>query len=158
MKIRNMIPTDAESVLQIYQQGVETHNATFQTHIPSWEEWDKTHSPKCRLVAVLNDRVLGWVAISPVSKREVYQGVAEVSIYVEEHFRKKGIGKLLLKSLIAESEKEGFWTLQSSVFPENIGSLKIHEDLHFRRVGFREKIAKLEGSWRNTVLLERRRK
>ena len=156
MKIEMMIDDHWPDVRKIYEQGIATRNATFQTLAPSWEEWDKAHSSEVRLVAVINQQVVGWAAISPVSTRYVYRGVAEVSVYVNSDFRGNGVGFKLLQALIHLSEEKGFWTLQAGIFPENIASLKIHENLGFRVVGTREKIGKMEETWRNTMLLERR--
>jgi phosphinothricin acetyltransferase len=153
---RQMTPSDWTAVAEIYKQGIDTGNATFQHEIPTWDEWDKTHLKTCRILAEGKKHVVGWAALLPVSGRSVYSGVAEVSVYVSTDYRGKGIGSELLKKLIYESEKEGFWTLQAVIFPENKASLKIHKDYGFREVGYREKIGKMKGIWRNTVLLERR--
>jgi phosphinothricin acetyltransferase len=156
MTIRNLELTHYPSVKKIYEEGILTGNATFQTEAPAWEEWNNSHLQHSRLVAIENDEVLGWAALTAVSGRCVYAGVAEVSVYVSANARGKGIGKLLLEKLIEESEKHNLWTLQAGVFPENSASLKIHEALAFRRIGLREKIGKMKGVWRDTVLLERR--
>lgn len=156
MKITMLLPEHWEAVKTIYEEGIATGNATFQTTAPSWEEWDAAHSKKPRLVAVENDTVLGWAAITPVSGRCVYAGVGEVSVYVSAAARGKGVGKQLLQALITESEKENLWTLQAGVFPENEASLAIHKACGFRIVGTREKIGKMNGVWRDTVLLEKR--
>jgi len=128
----------------------------FKPRPPSCEEWDKAHSTKPRLVAVDNDEVLGWAAITPVSGRCVYAGVGELSVYVSAAARGKGIGKQLLQALIEESEKENFWTLQAGIFPENISSLFIHQSCGFRMIGTRERIGQMNGVWRDTILLEKR--
>jgi L-amino acid N-acyltransferase YncA len=151
-----LTPVDWPSIAEIYRQGIATGNATFETKVPEWPVWDQSHHEKCRLIVMSDGEVSGWAALIPVSKRSVYSGVAEVSIYIAVRFRGSGLGKLLLEKLVRESEKEGFWTLQASIFPENGASLKIHKDLGFREVGFRERIAEMNGTWRNTVLLERR--
>jgi L-amino acid N-acyltransferase YncA len=143
-------------VKQIYEQGLATGNSTFQTSAPDWKEWDSSHIANCRLVGIENDQVVGWAALTPVSGRCVYAGVAEVSVYVDESFRGKGFGTTLLEALIQESEKNNLWTLQAGIFPENVPSISIHEALGFRQVGYREKIGQLRGVWRDTVLLERR--
>ncbi|MCS4436176.1 GNAT family N-acetyltransferase [Aquiflexum gelatinilyticum] len=156
--IEPMNPSHWEDVSTIYAEGIQTGNATFQLVIPTWQEWDKDHLKKCRLVCLFEGKVIGWAALTPVSGRCVYAGVAEVSVYVAERFRGKKIGFQLLEQLIKESEDENFWTLQSGIFPENSGSIKIHEKLGFRIVGFREKIRKMNGKWRDTLLLERRSK
>lgn len=156
--LRNMVPKDWESVAAIYKEGIDTGNATFQKEIPAWEEWDKGHLKNCRIIAELNNEIAGWAALSPVSGRCVYAGVAEVSVYVGNYFKGKKIGQKLLEKLIEESEAAGIWTLQAGIFPENTASLFIHEKLGFRHVGYREKIGKMDGKWRNTVLVERRSK
>jgi len=156
MLITKLLPEHWEAVKTIYEEGIATGNATFQTTAPSWEEWDAAHSKKPRLVAVEKDTVLGWAAITPVSGRCVYAGVGEVSVYVSATARGKGVGKQLLQALITESEKENLWTLQAGVFPENEASLAIHKACGFRIVGTREKIGKMNGIWRDTVLLEKR--
>lgn len=158
MDIRNLLPSDWDSVKSIYDKDIATGNATFQTNAPSWEEWDSSHLSTCRIVAVLDDKVLGWAALTPVSSRCVYAGVAEVSVYVDPEQSGKGTGLALLEELVALSEAEGIWTLQAGIFPENIGSLRIHEKAGFRTLGVREKIGKQNGLWRDTVLLERRSK
>ena len=156
MNIINMEPKHWEPVRKIYEEGIATGNATFQTSSPSWEEWDKAHSAKPRLVAVDNNEVMGWAALTPVSGRCVYAGVGEVSVYVRAAARGKGIGKKLLLALIEESEKENFWTLQAGIFPENTTSLSIHKACGFRIIGTRERIGQINGVWRDTVLLEKR--
>ncbi len=154
--IRLMTANDWNAVVEIYKQGIATGNATFQQTAPTWEEWDADHIKNCRLVLEINNEVVGWAALTAVSGRCVYAGVAEVSVYVSELHRGKKIGRSLLEQLISESETEGLWTLQAGIFPENIGSIKIHEALGFRKIGYREKIGKMKGIWRDTVLLERR--
>lgn len=155
--IGKMKTEDWEGVREIYLEGIKTGNSTFQTQAPDWEEWDTGHSSECRLVAKKRDDVLGWAALSPVSSRCVYSGVAEVSIYVGEKYRKNNIGTNLLKELVKISERNGFWTLQAGVFPENKASLLLHKKYGFREVGIREKIGKMKnGEWRDVVLLERR--
>lgn len=157
IKIVEMIPEDWKSVSQIYLKGIETGLATFQTNVPSYDEWDKGHILKCRLVAKKDDEVLGWAALSPVSSRSVYSGVAEVSIYIHPEYKGLQIGFKLLKALVDQSESEGFWTLQASITRENIPSIKLHEKCGFRIIGYREKIAKMpSGKWHDTILMERR--
>jgi phosphinothricin acetyltransferase len=153
---RNMTPHDWPSVSRIYEEGISTGDATFQKKSPSREEWDYEHLVSCRIVAESDGMVVGWVALSPVSGRCVYAGVAEVSIYVSEKYRGMNIGKNLLHRLISESEKEGLWMLQAGIFPENKASLKIHQDAGFRIVGYREKVGKMGDRWRDNMLLERR--
>ena len=156
--IREMAPADWELVRSIYLEGLATDDATFETEAPGWEKWDNGHLSVARLVAVsqTDGRVIGWAALGRVSSRAVYGGVAEVSVYVSGPFRGKGVGKALLKQLIAQSEQNGVWTLQASVFPENTASLALHNLCGFRVVGTRHRIGKLQGIWRDTVLLERR--
>src|SRR5207302_5314766 len=154
-----MQSTDWEQVRTIYQEGIATGHATFETEVPSWEQWDAAHLPFARLVARAGreaGRVAGWAALSPVSQRCVYGGVAEVSVYVSQTQRRSGIGRQLLEALISESERNGIWTLQAGMFPENVGSLALHRRSGFREVGRRERIGKLNGVWRDTILLERR--
>ena len=155
--IREMVPRDWEAIRSIYLEGLATGEATFETAAPSWEQWIKNHLTVPRLVAIIpNESRVGWAALTMVSARAVYSGVAEVSIYVAGEFRGKGIGSDLLKQLIDESEHEGIWTLQASVFPENVASLTLHKICGFREVGVRRRIGRLQGRWRDTVLLERR--
>lgn len=143
-------------VQRIYEEGIQTGNATFEQSAPGWEVWDKGHLPHPRLVATDNDLVLGWAALTPVSGRCVYAGVAEVSVYVSTSARGRGIGKLLLQKLVQDSELHNLWTLQAGIFPENMASIKLHEACGFRVVGRRERIGQLNGVWRDTLLLERR--
>jgi L-amino acid N-acyltransferase YncA len=156
VKINKMLPDDWGQVRDIYLEGIATGNATFQKEAPSWEAWDNGHIKECRLVARAEGNVIGWAALSAISSRCVYAGVAEVSIYVSQTSNVKGVGTQLLKTLIEKSEESGFWTLQSGIFPENIPSLKIHKKCGFREVGRRERIGKMDGVWRDTILLERR--
>lgn len=151
-----MFESDWEQVRTIYIEGLATGNATFETIAPDWEDWNAGHLPHSRLVARSGDRVFGWAALSPVSKRRVYEGVAEVSVYVGANGRGHGIGNALMSALIRISEQNGIWTLQSSVFPENETSVKLHLRNGFREVGRRERIAQLAGIWRDTIILERR--
>ena len=147
------------SVKEIYEMGIITGNATFETEAPGWEAWDKNHLKTCRIVVVdEKENVTGWAALSPVSERCVYGGVAEVSVYIHPGSQGKGIGKKILEELIRESEKQNLWTLQAGIFPENAASLHLHGQLGFRKVGYREKIGKMKNVWRDTVLLERRSK
>jgi len=158
MTIQNLEPAHYSSVKRIYEEGIATGNATFQTEAPEWDEWNNSHLQHSRLVAIENGELLGWAALTPVSGRCVYAGVAEVSVYVSTKARGKGVGKFLLEKLIEESERNNIWTLQAGVFPENASSLKIHEASGFRKIGLREKIGKMKGIWRDTVLLEKRSK
>ena len=149
---------DWDQVRSIYLEGVREGNSTFETEAPSWEAWDEAHLARPRLVMRAADQVLGWAALSPVSKRQVYSGVAEVTIYVTQAARGKGIGRALLEALIEASERAGMWTLQASIFPENVASIELHLKCGFREVGNRERIAMLNGVWRDTILFERRSK
>ncbi len=155
MIVRPMSPADHQSVLDIYEQGLATGLATFETAVPTWEEWDKTHLNSPRLVAT-SEGVVGWAALSPASSRAVYRGVAEDSVYVAQSHRGQRIGSALLAALISASEELGFWTLQASMFPENDGSIRLHEAFGFRIIGLRKQIAQLDGVWRDTLLMERR--
>lgn len=154
--IHPMTSAHGPSVLAIYEAGISTGNATFQTAAPTWEEWDATHLKSCRLVALEDNKVLGWAALTPVSGRCVYAGVAEVSVYVATAAQGKGTGTALLQALIQQSEENKLWTLQAGIFPENTGSIKIHEACGFRIVGRRERIGKMGDTWRDTLLLEKR--
>jgi L-amino acid N-acyltransferase YncA len=154
--IRDMREIDGPLVLEIYRLGIGSGQATFETSAPSWKDWNNNHLEHSRFVALMNDRVAGWVAISPVSQRAVYKGVSEVSIYVHPGHHGKGIGSALMDRLIKSSEEHGIWTLYSAVFPENAATMRLHEKSGFRIIGTREKIAQLHGVWRDTVLLERR--
>jgi phosphinothricin acetyltransferase len=145
-----------QSVKIIYEEGIKTGNATFQQSAPKWEEWNNSHVAHSRIVALVDNKIVGWAALTPVSGRCVYEGVAEVSVYVAEKFRGQKIGSALLRELIKQSEVNNIWTLQAGIFPENKGSIKIHEENGFRTVGYREKIGKRNGVWRNTILMERR--
>jgi phosphinothricin acetyltransferase len=148
-----------EQVRAVYLEGLATGQATFETEAPEWEEWDAAHLPSARLVLTEKDaggEVLGWAALSTVSRRRVYEGVAEVSVYVAARARGLGIGVALLHALVEESERKGVWTLQASVFPENAASVALHARCGFREVGRRERIGRLGGLWRDTLLLERR--
>jgi len=153
-----MTASDWEQVRAIYVEGLREGNSTFETQAPSWEAWDEAHLKSPRLVMRADDKVLGWAALSAVSRRSVYSGVAELTIYVTESARGKGIGRALLEQLIEESEQAGIWTLQASIFPENVASIELHLKCGFREVGRRESIAKLNGVWRDTILFERRSK
>lgn len=156
LEISSMTADDWPAVREIYRQGIATGDATFENEVPDWQTWDRGHLPRCRLVVRTDNHVVGWAALSPVSKRQVYAGVAEVSLYVAAKARGRGIGKTLLRALIAASESEGIWTLQAGIFPENAASLALHKANGFREVGTRHRIGKLGNCWRDTVLLERR--
>jgi phosphinothricin acetyltransferase len=156
IEITQMTEADWPEVARIYAAGIETGHATFETDAPTWEQWDSGHLSSCRLVARDGPEIVGWAALSPVSDREVYAGVAEVSVYVDPLRAGEGIGTHLMEGLIDESETNGVWTLQSSVFRENGATLALHFRHGFREVGYRERIARHHGTWRNTVILERR--
>jgi phosphinothricin acetyltransferase len=156
LRIREMAASDWPSVRAIHEEGIATRNATFETQPREWDEWDAAHHERCRFVAVRAGTVVGWAATSPVSKRPVYAGVAEVSIYIAAAARGQGVGRRLLDSLIAAAETNGVWTLQAGVFPENEATLRLHEGAGFRAVGRRERIGRHFGRWRDTILLERR--
>jgi L-amino acid N-acyltransferase YncA len=147
---------DWNSVRIIYIEGIRSGNATFEKSAPEWEQWDKEHLAACRLVARCGSEVLGWAALSAVSHRRVYAGVAEASVYVAERARGRGIGRALLSALNTSSEQEGIWTLQAAIFPENTASLELVRSLGFRVVGTRERLGCTDGRWRDVVLLERR--
>jgi L-amino acid N-acyltransferase YncA len=149
---------DWDAVRAIYREGIATGNATFETDVPAWEAWDKSHLRACRLVAKADGRVVGWAALNPYSSRRAYAGVAGLSIYVSASARGQGIGRALLGALIEASERAGLWTLQAGIFPENAASLALHRSHGFREVGRRERIGRLNGVWRDVVLMERRSK
>jgi phosphinothricin acetyltransferase len=145
-------------VSEIYLEGIMSGNATFETVVPSWEQWNDAHHHFGRLVGLQEDEPVGWAALSPVSRRAVYSGVAEVSVYIAAQTRGRGYGRALLNALIEEAEQNGIWTLQAGIFPENTASVELHKSCGFRIVGVRERIGNLNGVWRDTVLLERRSK
>lgn len=157
--IRSLEQEDWTSVREIYVQGIATGDATLETSSPEWQSWDQSHIASLRFVAISETgEIAGWAALTPVSGRCVYAGVAEVSVYIGSHFRGQKIGDTLLKYLILESEKAGYWTLQAGIFPENVPSIKLHEKNGFRVIGYRENIGKMKGVWRSVNLLERRSK
>lgn len=156
LSIEVMSPADWGAVREIYGEGIATGDATFETDVPSEPDWDRAHLQACRLVARTDHRVIGWAALSRVSERPVYRGVAEVSVYVSAAARGHSIGSRLLHALIEASERAGVWTLQAGVFPENDASLRLHEACGFRRVGTRYRLGELRQQWRDVVLLERR--
>ncbi|MEJ2703078.1 MAG: GNAT family N-acetyltransferase [Sedimentisphaerales bacterium] len=156
--IEKMKDEDWPAVKAIYEEGIATGNATFEADAPDWEQWDKHHLCDCRLIVRSADEIIGWFALSLVSNRCVYNGVAEGSLYVKSSARGKGVGKALLKAAVEESERLGFWTLQSGVFPENAASIAMQKACGFRQVGIREKIGCMDGKWRDVVLMERRSK
>jgi phosphinothricin acetyltransferase len=156
MKVNAMQPEDWDAIRAIYLEGIATGNATFQQTAPDWKQWDQAHLTCCRLAARSDTGVLGWAALSAVSRRPVYAGVAEVSIYVAESARGQGVGNALMSTLMEASERAGIWTLQSGIFPENTASIALHQRHGFRVVGVREKIGCLNGRWRDVVMMERR--
>jgi L-amino acid N-acyltransferase YncA len=157
--IRNLEPDDWAAVREIYSEGIATGDATLETSPPEWETWDKSHTPDLRFVSVSDSgEISGWAALTPVSGRCVYAGVAEVSVYVGSRFRGQRVGDIILKHLIGQSEKSGYWTLQAGIFQENMASMKLHEKNGFRLIGYRENIGKMNGVWRSVNLLERRSK
>jgi phosphinothricin acetyltransferase len=155
IEIRDLLPLDWEEVVRIYEHGIATGVATFETQPPSWERWDAAH-PEIRVVAELEGRVAGWCALSPVSDRGCYRGVAEESVYVAAWAQGRGVGRALLEEVIARSEAAGIWTLQAGIFPENKPSLRLHLGCGFRLVGVRERLGESDGAWRDVLLLERR--
>ncbi|EMZ9272764.1 N-acetyltransferase [Klebsiella pneumoniae] len=154
--IRKMHEEDWCAVREIYQEGIATGNATFQTAAPEWLELNEGHLQDCRYVATVDNRVVGWAALSPFSRRHAYRGVAELSIYVSTHFQGKGAGRALLSGLIKGSESAGFWTLLAGIFPENQASVALHRSQGFREVGCRENVGEMNGKWRDVLILERR--
>ena len=154
--IDEMREEDWEQVRSIYLEGIATGHATFETEAPVWEHWNLSHLPGCRMVARSGKIIKGWAALSPVSGRCVYAGVAETSVYVRDRYRGEGVGRALLEALVSASEKAGIWTLQAGIFPENLASLALHERCGFRQVGRRTRIGRMNGLWRDTLLLERR--
>jgi L-amino acid N-acyltransferase YncA len=156
--IEKMKDQDWPSVKTIYEDGIATGDATFETEAPDWQQWDQSHLRDCRLVAKSSGEIIGWFALSPVSERCAYNGVAEGSLYVKSSVRGKGAGKALLKTAIEESERLGIWTIQSGTFPENKASIAMQKSCGFREVGVREKIGCMNGRWRDVVLMERRSK
>lgn len=152
-----MTPQHWPSVREIYAAGIATGNATFETEEPGWPRWDATHLPEHRFVVLDDDgRVLGWAAVSPISDRCAYAGVVESSVYIHPHAQGRGVGTALLGTLIASTEAAGIWTIQTGVFPENTASVALHERVGFRTVGIRRRLGRLDGRWRDVVLLERR--
>ena len=155
--LRPMSPADWPAVEEIYRQGIESGNATFETEVPSWESWDAARSPECRIMADMDGQVVGFASLSPVSGRCVYGGVREVTIYVAESARGRGVGGQLLSRLVAATEEHGIWTLQAGIFPENAASIRIFERAGFRILGTHERIGRFhDGRWRDVVMMERR--
>jgi len=158
MKIRPLEKEDWQTVQRIYQEGMDTGIATFETQCPDWKTWDSKFLQSCRIVVEENNQILGWAALTPTSKRAVYKGVVEVTIYIDLNQTGRGIGTKLMTALVEASEAAGFWTLQSSILSENKPSIQLHLKAGFRILGTREKIAKRDGIWKDTVFLERRSK
>ncbi len=156
VKIKHITSNNWHHVAKIYKLGIETGMATFETEIPSWEQWNLSHLESCRIAAYIENEIVGWTALSPVSKRSVYKGVAEVSVYVDINHVNRGIGTQLLETLISQSEKQGVWTLQASIFRENEASIQLHKKAGFRVIGYKEKIGKINNVWFDNILLERR--
>ena len=156
MVIRPLEPEDYPAVADVFAEGIATGRATFETHVPTWREWDAAHLPEHRFVAELNGDVAGWAAVVPYSRRAVYRGVGEESVYVAERARGRGVGRALLEAVIASARNGGLWMLQAGIFPDNVGSLELHRRLGFREVGVRERIGQLDGAWRDVVLFELR--
>lgn len=154
--VEAMVASDWPEVALILHEGIATGNATFEDTVPTWEQFDQTHLPACRLVTRSRDGVVGWIVLGTVSQRRVYAGVAEVSVYVKASARGRGVGRTLLDAVIREAERAGIWMLQAGVFPENSASLALHRQCGFRTVGIRERIGRMNGVWRDVVLLERR--
>ena len=155
-EVDSLTPQDWPAVKAIYEEGMATGDATFDTVAPTWEAWDGDHVTSPRLVARADGEVVAWAALTPVSRRAVYRGVADLSIYVALERRGRGIGRVLLRAMIERSEAEGIWTLQAGVFPENAASLALHRACGFRVVGTRERMGFMDGRWRDVILLERR--
>ena len=158
IKLIPMLAEHAGAVLEIYGHGIASGMATFETTVPDWEGFNKKYLPHSRIIAVSNDEPVGWAALTPVSTRDCYNGVAEVSVYVHQQHQRKGIGRLLLVELINDSEQNGIWSLLSVIHEENRASIHLHEQCGFRYIGYRERIAQLDGIWRTTVMLEKRSK
>ena len=158
MEIRKIEQEHYQKIVDIYLQGIATGIGTFQTGATDWEIWDVSHLSNCRIAAFEGNEMAGWAALSPVSSRCVYAGVAEVSIYIAENFRGKRVGKYLLLKLVDESEAAGLWILQSGIFSDNTASIKLHEQCGFRVIGYRDKIGKKDGVWKDNITMERRSK
>ena len=156
-EIREMQPSDGEKVIEIFQEGIDGGNATFEQNVPTWEAWDNKFFKICRFVLEdENENIVGWAALQPISNRDCFKAVAEVKKKKKNEFQGKGLGKMLLRKLILDSEEHEFWTLQSGIFPENEASINVHLNLGFRNVGTRERIGQMNGVWRDVILLERR--
>jgi L-amino acid N-acyltransferase YncA len=156
LELRELRAEDWPAVKAIYEQGIAGGQATFESEAPSWDDWDRTHLEGHRLVALQEGEVVGWAALSPVSERCVYQGVAENSVYVADAAQGRGVGRALLEELVSRSERDGIWTIQTGIFPENEASIELHKRCGFRVVGVRERIGQHHGVWRDVVFMERR--
>jgi L-amino acid N-acyltransferase YncA len=156
VELRELTHEDWPAVKAIYEQGIASGNATFETEAPSWEDWDKTHLEGHRLVALQGGEVVGWAALAPVSERCVYTGVAENSVYVAGDAQGRGVGRALLEAVITRAERDGIWTIQTGIFPENEASIELHKRCGFRVVGVRERLGQHQGVWRDVVFMERR--
>ena len=156
MLVRALDPDDYPAVAAVFAEGIATGLATFETAAPTWEEWDAGHLRDHRFVAELDGEVVGWVAVVPYSRRAVYRGVGEESVYIAERARGRGVGRALLEAVIESAREGGLWTLQAGIFPDNLASLELHRRLGFREVGIRERIGRLNGVWRDVILLELR--
>lgn len=158
MVIKKMLPEHWEAVKNIYELGIATGIATFETQVPDWDTWNKNHLTHSRLICEYDQRIAGWIALSPVSVRNVYSGVAEISVYIHPACKGLGLGYVLMHELIKESEANGIWTLQAGIFEENKASIRLHEKSGYRKVGYREHLGKLNKQWHNIILFERRSK
>ena len=154
LNVRPMTEKDWPRVKVIYEEGISTGYATFETKAPEWKQWDTNHLAFGRWVAEVDDEVVAWVALSSVTDRCVYSGVAEVSVYVAPDMKGRGIGKVLMEKVISDSESNGVWTLNAAMFPENEGSIHLHKKVGFREIGIRERIAKLDGRWQDNVIMD----
>lgn len=154
--LEDMQPDHWPEVARIYREGIATGHATFETEVPGWDSWDRSHLAEHRFVALLDGRVVGWVAVSAVSDRCVYGGVVENSVYVDAGARGLGVGRALLERLVESTEASGVWTIQTGIFPENLVSVHVHQAVGFETVGRRKRIGKLAGEWRDVLLMERR--
>lgn len=158
MKFVEITSLNYPTVAKIYQEGIETGMATFEEIVPDWETWQNNHLPFGNIALLVQNELVGWASLAPTSKRNAYRGVAEVSVYVSKDHQGNGYGRQLLNELIQISEKNGLWTLQAGIMRENQRSIHLHKNCGFREIGYREKIAKLQGTWRDNILLERRSK
>ena len=157
VEVRPFRDDDWPAVHAIYAEGIATGNATFETEVPAFDRWAATHPKEYRFVATRDEKVVGWVAASPVSDRCAYAGVLEHSVYVDARVRGQGVGRRLLETLIAHADASGIWTIQSGIFPENVASVELHQRCGFRVVGTRERLGQLNGTWRDVLLMERRK-